>query len=95
MSDPTQPRLEPSHKISTAPASTPAAAATPYSPNTGIAAREDLDHRSPQYISDAKGGISNKQIVLMANLITKRQEPRPFDNNWAIVTEFMKGWKKK
>ena len=32
--------------------------------------REDLDHRSPYYISDRDGGISNKQIVLMANLIT-------------------------
>src|SRR5262249_21640415 len=30
--------------------------------------RENLDHRSPHYITDAKGGISNKQIVLLANL---------------------------
>ena len=36
--------------------------------------REDLDHRSKHYISDRDGGISNKQIVLMANLIVGRQE---------------------
>jgi hypothetical protein len=57
--------------------------------------REDLDHRSPHYISDRAGGISNKQIALMGNLIVGRQEQRPYDQNWKIVMDFMKGWKKK
>jgi cell pole-organizing protein PopZ len=51
--------------------------------------REWLDHRSPNYISDRDGGISNKQIVLMANLIVGRKEQRSFDDNWKIVTDFL------
>ena len=52
--------------------------------------REWLDHRSPHYISDRDGGISNKQIVLMANLIEGRQEKRPYDQNWTIVTNWLR-----
>jgi hypothetical protein len=51
--------------------------------------REWLDHRSPHYISDRDGGISNKQIVLMANLIVGRQEKRSYDENWTIVTNWL------
>jgi hypothetical protein len=52
--------------------------------------REDLDHRSPHYISDRAGGISNKQVVLMANLIVGRQEKRSYDQNWKIVMVWMR-----
>jgi hypothetical protein len=52
--------------------------------------REDLDHRSKHYISDHDGGISNKQIVLMANLIVGQQEKRPYDQNWKIVTDWLR-----
>jgi hypothetical protein len=51
--------------------------------------REDLDHRSPNYISVAKGGISNKQITIMACMIAGRT-PRSFDESWNIVTEFLR-----
>jgi hypothetical protein len=51
--------------------------------------REWLDHRSPHYISDRDGGISNKQVVLMANLIVGRQEKRPYDQNWKIVMDWL------
>ena len=50
--------------------------------------REDLDHRSPNYISVAKGGISNKQITIMACMIAGRA-PRSFDESWNIVTDFL------
>jgi hypothetical protein len=52
--------------------------------------REDLDHRSKHYISDRDGGISNKQLVLMANLIVGRQEKRPYDQNWKIVVDWLR-----
>jgi hypothetical protein len=52
--------------------------------------REDLDHRSEHYISDRDGGISNKQIVLMANLIVGQQEKRRYDQNWKIVTDWLR-----
>ena len=51
--------------------------------------REDLDHRSKHYICDRDGEISNKQIVLMANLIVGRQEKRPYDQNWTIVRDWL------
>ena len=51
---------------------------------------KDLDHRSKYYIADRAGGISNKQIVLMANLIVRRQEKRPYDENWNIVMEWLR-----
>jgi len=51
--------------------------------------RGDLDHRSPRYVSDRDGGISNKQIPPMANLIVGQQERRSFDDNWKIVTDFL------
>jgi len=50
--------------------------------------REDLDHRSPNYISVAKGGISNKQIAIMACMIAGRT-PRSFDESWNIVTDYV------
>jgi len=50
--------------------------------------REHLDHRSPNYISVAKGGISNKQITIMACMIAGRA-PRSFDESWNIVTDFL------
>ena len=52
--------------------------------------REDLDHRSPHYISDANGGISNKQVVLLANLIVGRQEKRPYDQNFKIAMDWLR-----
>jgi hypothetical protein len=52
--------------------------------------REWLDHRSSHYVSDRDGGISNKQIVLMANLIVGRQERRPYDQNWKIVEDWLR-----
>jgi hypothetical protein len=51
--------------------------------------RQWLDGNSEHYIRDADGGIGNKQIVLFANLIVGRQEDRPFDENWRIVTDYM------
>lgn len=51
--------------------------------------REWLDHRSPQYIPDRDGGISNKQVTIMAGLISGRQE-RPFDESWTIVTNWLR-----
>jgi hypothetical protein len=51
--------------------------------------REWLDHRSPNYVPVGKGGISNKQVTIMAGLITGRQEPRSFDETWAIVTNWL------
>lgn len=50
--------------------------------------RELLDHRSPHYIRVRDGGISNKQITIMAGEITGQREPRSFDDNWNIVI----GW---
>jgi hypothetical protein len=50
--------------------------------------REWLDHRSPNYMPDRDGGISNKQIAIMASEITGRRERRSFEENWDIVT----GW---
>jgi hypothetical protein len=51
--------------------------------------REHLDHRSPNYLSVAKGGISNKQITIMACMIAG-QARRSFDESWNIVTEFLR-----
>jgi len=51
--------------------------------------REDLEHRSAHYVKDRDGGISNKQIAFMANLIVERQERRSFDENWKIATDFL------
>jgi hypothetical protein len=50
--------------------------------------RQDLDHRSPNYIRAAKGGVSNKQIAIMACMI-EGQEPRSFDESWKIVMHYM------
>jgi hypothetical protein len=52
--------------------------------------REWLDPRSKRYIKVRDGGISNKQIIIMANLIEDRQEQRPFDRNWEIVTNWLR-----
>ena len=41
------------------------------------------------YISDRDGGMSNKQIALMANAITGQQQRRSYDDNWAIVMGWM------
>jgi hypothetical protein len=52
--------------------------------------REWLDHRYPHFITNADGGLSNKQIVLMANEIAGNNDERSFDESWAIVTEDMR-----
>jgi hypothetical protein len=51
--------------------------------------REWLDHRSSNYLPVRDGGISNKQITIMAGLISGRQEPRSFDESWAIATNWL------
>ena len=50
--------------------------------------RELLDHRSPHFIKVPQGGISNKQVVIMAGMITGQRQRRSFDDNWNIVM----GW---
>ena len=50
--------------------------------------REFLDHRSPHFIKVRNGGISNKQVVIMAGEITGQRQQRSFDDVWNIVT----GW---
>ena len=50
---------------------------------------EWLDHKSKRYINNNDGGISNKQIQIMANLIEGRQQQRRFDDNWSIVTNWL------
>jgi hypothetical protein len=57
--------------------------------------RQWLDPHSPHYVSDARGGISNKQVILMAHLIVKQEEQRSFDDNWKIVTDYMNARKKR
>jgi hypothetical protein len=52
--------------------------------------RRWLDHRSPFYIRDSDGGISNKGIILMANAITGKQERRDYDQNWQIVMDWLR-----
>jgi predicted DNA-binding transcriptional regulator AlpA len=52
--------------------------------------REWLDHRSQHYISDAAGGISNKQVSIMAGEITGSRSRREFDANWKIVTDWLR-----
>jgi hypothetical protein len=51
--------------------------------------REWLDHRSQHYIPDAAGGISNKQVAIMAAEITGSRSRRNFDANWKIVTDWL------
>ena len=52
---------------------------------------ELLDHKSPHYINARDGGVSNKQITIIANDIVEqrggRREPRSFDENWKIVMD--------
>lgn len=50
---------------------------------------EWLDHKSKRYINNNDGGISNKQIQIMANLIEGCQQQRRFDDNWKIVTNWL------
>jgi hypothetical protein len=50
--------------------------------------RQWLDPNSKHYDRSADG-VSNKQIIMLAGLITGRQEPRSFDENWKIVTEYL------
>jgi hypothetical protein len=50
--------------------------------------REWLDPNSKHY-DRSDDGVSNKQIIMLAGLITGRQEPRSFDENWKIVTDYM------
>jgi hypothetical protein len=52
-----------------------------------------LDHRSLHYIKTRNGGISNKQVIIMACEITKQRERRPFDDNWQIVMNWWNDWK--
>jgi hypothetical protein len=42
-----------------------------------------------QTTSRSVGVISNKHVTIMAWLITCRQEPRSFDDTWAIVTNWL------
>lgn len=51
--------------------------------------REWLDHRSPFYIPVEEGGISNKQVAIMARQITGSASRRPFAENWKIVTDWL------
>jgi hypothetical protein len=52
--------------------------------------REWLDHRSkPFYIPVRNGGISNKQVTIMAGEITGRRERRTFEESWKIVTDWL------
>ena len=51
--------------------------------------RKWLDHRSRHYVPVGEGGLSNKQITIMAGLITGRQERRSFDEAWRIVTDWL------
>ncbi len=55
--------------------------------------REMLDHRSPHYVTHRDGGIDTKGIVFLANFITGQAERRSYDENWAIVSEFLNGRK--
>jgi hypothetical protein len=52
--------------------------------------REWLDHRSNFYIHDCDGGISNKQVAIMACEITGSRSRRAFDENWKIVTDYLR-----
>jgi hypothetical protein len=51
--------------------------------------REYLDHRSPHYVRVSSGGISNKQVTIMANTIAGVKQRRSFDQNWNIVMKFL------
>jgi hypothetical protein len=48
-----------------------------------------LDHHSKKYIPSAAGGVSNKQIIIAASMITGRRESRPFDESWRIVSDWL------
>jgi hypothetical protein len=49
-----------------------------------------LDSRSPHYIRDRDGGIGVKGIIFMANAIVGRQEHRDYEENWAIVMNWLR-----
>jgi hypothetical protein len=51
--------------------------------------REWLDHRSRNYVRVSNGGISNKQVAIMAGEITGRRERRTFEENWKVVTDWL------
>jgi hypothetical protein len=52
--------------------------------NDGVFHREWLDHKSKKYIKVKDGGISNKQITIMACEIAG-QKPRLFEDSFKIV----------
>jgi hypothetical protein len=52
--------------------------------------REFLDPRSPYYIRDDEGGISNKQIIIMSKEITGSHSRRPFDHHWKLVMDHLR-----
>jgi hypothetical protein len=49
--------------------------------------RRWLDPRSDHYVHDRDGGIANKQVLIMANMIAGRQA-RSFDDAWKIAADF-------
>jgi hypothetical protein len=55
--------------------------------------REWLDHRSEFYIPASDGGISNKQVAIMACEITGSRARRSFDENWKIVLDWLRARK--
>jgi hypothetical protein len=48
--------------------------------------RQWLDPNSPRFIA----GVTNKEVIMMASEISGRQEERPYDQNWTIVTNWLR-----
>jgi hypothetical protein len=51
--------------------------------------REYLDPKATYYIPVKDGGIANKQVSMMVNMITGHRKHRRFDLNWRIVTDWL------